>query len=584
MDDDPRDYRMPLAFSLRNNRGKYALLLGSGVSTEAGMPTGWDVVEDLITQMVSSEDDNVGDYDRPAEWYRDKYEEDPSYERVIQRLGISQDDRKSLLEDYFEPTDEERERDDKTPTEAHHSIAWLVDEGYINVILTTNFDQLLEDALRERGVRPVVVTGGQSAAGAEPLDHQDAIVVKVNGDYTETTIKNLSSELEEYSDPMQTIIDRTFRDYGLLICGWSGKHDTRLRESLLATETHRYSTYWTYYSGLNDEASRIVSHRDGVAFQTDGASSFFTDLEERLRGLEGTPSGDPISTDVARERVKRYLPREKHKIALADFVRETAKETRERVHDESRFPLASDEVADGIQYGDRPMEYNPATRTLLAEVITIGHWGGESANTGVRPVIDAISTVSPNTGPEKTPYIDYLLQCRRYPAILLIYGAGVGAVSSGNWELIDHLFTNEFRTYTVQTRNGKTGTSMELFHPWILAEMAGNGSTRETVDSSIRGAVKTGVEDVGMEFFSSTTDFEESFKTFEVIFDLALLKKVGEDRVRFIEPTYWEDTVDSVGEVIRGQGNDWPLVQNGVIADDVDEVEVLCESLKEELF
>jgi hypothetical protein len=39
---------MSLTFSVRNNPGQYALLLGSGTSTEAGMPTGWAVVSSLI--------------------------------------------------------------------------------------------------------------------------------------------------------------------------------------------------------------------------------------------------------------------------------------------------------------------------------------------------------------------------------------------------------------------------------------------------------------------------------------------------------------------------------------------------------
>ena len=37
-----------LALSLASNPGAYVLLLGSGVSRAAGIPTGWEVVEALI--------------------------------------------------------------------------------------------------------------------------------------------------------------------------------------------------------------------------------------------------------------------------------------------------------------------------------------------------------------------------------------------------------------------------------------------------------------------------------------------------------------------------------------------------------
>ena len=41
-----------LAFSIQSNRGVYALLLGSGVSRASGIPTGWDVTLDLITDLT----------------------------------------------------------------------------------------------------------------------------------------------------------------------------------------------------------------------------------------------------------------------------------------------------------------------------------------------------------------------------------------------------------------------------------------------------------------------------------------------------------------------------------------------------
>jgi len=39
---------MALTFSVRNNPGVYALLIGSGVSRGAEIPTGWDIIQDLI--------------------------------------------------------------------------------------------------------------------------------------------------------------------------------------------------------------------------------------------------------------------------------------------------------------------------------------------------------------------------------------------------------------------------------------------------------------------------------------------------------------------------------------------------------
>ena len=44
-----------LAFSVYENKGVYALLLGSGVSRAAYIPTGWEVTLDLIKRVAALE-------------------------------------------------------------------------------------------------------------------------------------------------------------------------------------------------------------------------------------------------------------------------------------------------------------------------------------------------------------------------------------------------------------------------------------------------------------------------------------------------------------------------------------------------
>src|SRR4051794_39666867 len=46
--DNALDPRVVLATSIHSQPGVYALLLGSGVSTGAGIPTGWGVVRELL--------------------------------------------------------------------------------------------------------------------------------------------------------------------------------------------------------------------------------------------------------------------------------------------------------------------------------------------------------------------------------------------------------------------------------------------------------------------------------------------------------------------------------------------------------
>lgn len=122
---------------------EYAFLLGSGVSRSAGIPTGWEIMIDLIRQikrMKSIEESNDQD---SVEWYRTTYEE-PSFSNLLSKLSNSDKDRQSILQQYIEP---DQEKQIRIPKDIHLSIAKLIADGYIDVVITTNFDRLLEMAL-----------------------------------------------------------------------------------------------------------------------------------------------------------------------------------------------------------------------------------------------------------------------------------------------------------------------------------------------------------------------------------------------------------------------------------------------------
>jgi hypothetical protein len=76
------DPLIALAFSVHANPGAYALLLGSGVSRAAGVPTGWEVVTDLIERVAHLQgEDTAGD---PGSWFRARYKAEPSYREIEQ--------------------------------------------------------------------------------------------------------------------------------------------------------------------------------------------------------------------------------------------------------------------------------------------------------------------------------------------------------------------------------------------------------------------------------------------------------------------------------------------------------------------
>lgn len=143
------DQMVSLAFSVHNSKGVYAVLVGSGLSKSAKIPTGWDIVKDLIDRIALLHKERV-EPDHET-WYRAKFDEPPSYSNLLRQPGKTRQERQGFLKSYIEPTSEQRDSGERMPTKAHKAIAGLVASGHIKVVLTTNFDRLLELALAEAG-------------------------------------------------------------------------------------------------------------------------------------------------------------------------------------------------------------------------------------------------------------------------------------------------------------------------------------------------------------------------------------------------------------------------------------------------
>lgn len=74
-----------LSFSVYENKGVFALLLGSGISRAADIPTGWEITLDLIRRVARAQ--GVDDQPDWAEWYREQTQEEPDYSTLLEGLA-----------------------------------------------------------------------------------------------------------------------------------------------------------------------------------------------------------------------------------------------------------------------------------------------------------------------------------------------------------------------------------------------------------------------------------------------------------------------------------------------------------------
>ncbi len=428
---------LSLAFSMHSNKGVYALLLGSGVSRSAGIPTGWEIVLDLIRKLAHIQGANCEP--DPAAWYADNYQEDANYSKLLDSVAKMPSERSQLLRSYFEPNEDERQRGVKTPTDAHKAIAKLVGAGYIRVIITTNFDRLMEKALEDVGIIPTVISTPDGLQGALPITHTRCTVIKVHGDYLDTRIKNTPEELSNYSKRLNSLLDRVLDEFGLIISGWSGEWDIALRDAIQRCKSHRFTTYWIVKDNLSETAKQVANLRQAEVFSIKSADSFFGELSEKVLAIDEFSQPNPLSGKLAVVTIKKYLE-EKNEIRIHDMLLQEANRVSLGINLDQSPTLSVRPTQE--EFLRRMKIYESSVGTLQAMMCCLGYWGKEN----VEAVVVKSFELLVESQKQRNGY-EAWIHLRLYPALILLYSIGLAALANNNYSILGAVFLKPQNRY-----------------------------------------------------------------------------------------------------------------------------------------
>jgi hypothetical protein len=427
-----------LSFSMSASPGAYALLLGSGISRSAQIPTGWEITLELVRRIAAANGGEVPT--NPYEWYQEVYGADPSYSDLLDQLAKSRPDRSGFLKPFFEPSEEERTENIKMPSRAHRAIANMVAQNHIRVIVTTNFDRLLEQALEDVSIRPVVISTEDQVQGAPPLVHAPCVILKVNGDYLDNRIRNTTQELETYEPAIGRLLDQILDEFGLIICGWSGDWDIAIRDAIMRCPSRRYMTYWASRGSLGQHANDVVTQRGATVLQIRDADSFFESIEEKIMALDVLKQPHPLSTASMVQTIKKYIVNDAYRIKLHDLL---ALET-----DKTLGSLAEDLGADflGTQLDQSSLEgclnrIDGNCSDLAAAFSIVGRWGNRAQ---IQLLSDSIVRVA-SFGARPLQGYSGNLSLRYIPALYLVYAGGMGFIKAGNYAAVEALVSPQIR-------------------------------------------------------------------------------------------------------------------------------------------
>lgn len=507
-----------LAFSMHANRGVYAVLLGSGVSRSARIPTGWEITIELVRKVAALQ--GVNCEPDPAAWFLETTGRNPDYSELLDMVAKTPAERQQLLRTYWEPTEQEREEGAKVPTKAHRAIADLVKLGYIRVILTTNFDRLLEIALQDVGIQPTVLSTPDHIDGALPLIHTPCTIVKIHGDYVDTRIRNTPEELATYPDAFNRLLDQIFDEFGLVVAGWSADWDEALRAAITRTPYRRFSMYWASRGEPSERATDLIARRGAIVIKISDADSLFGSITEQVKALEEFSRPHPLSTEAAVATLKRYLSESKYRIALDDLVGREVESVAAAMSG-TRFDLNVQDVS-GSAVLARLKSYEAASATLMRMAFVAGQW---SENTQVTPWVKSLVKLSMPNGQNG---VTMWVELQRYPATLLLYCFGLGAVAAEQWSTLHALFSA-----TVIQEHCKDKRAVELLPIWALFERGADVMkvlpSRKREYTPLQNHLEELLWPLLKSHFPSEAMFHLTFDKFEILAALSYAKPAIEE-------------------------------------------------------
>jgi len=570
-----------LVFSIHSNKGVYALLLGSGVSRSSGIPTGWEIVLDLIRKIahVQGEDCEPD----PAAWYEKKFKQEPDYAKLLDAIAKSASERSQLLRDYFEPNEDDREQGLKEPTKAHKAISELILNGYVKIIITTNFDRLLEKSLETAGITPTVISTPDAADGALPFQHTACTIVKVHGDYLDTRIKNTPEELADYDERINTLLDKILDEFGLIICGWSAEWDEALSSAIERCKNRRFTTYWATRGTPSEKAQKLIDFRQAQVISIKDADSFFTHVAEKISALDDYSKPHPLSTKLAVTSLKKYLVDDRHKIRLHDLVMQETENLCEKISDKN-FPVKNISLTKS-EVELRMNRYESLSEMVLAMMITGCFWGEKRHEYLWIKCLERVLHHQINV-----PGTSAVVELGKYPALLLLYGGGIASIAERRYENFLALLTK-----TKIRKHDKDLPAIFYLHTWSLL-------SDPTLQKSVYGMKYTPISDQlykvlrkpFQEIFHQDNQYERSFDRFEYLqalvhFDL---------RVKYNKRPYFpigsfgwkcanspeQSIIKDIEVEVSEEGDDWPLLKAGLFDGSLDRFLEAKKAVDEDIF
>jgi hypothetical protein len=272
---------------------RIAWLLGAGSSAAAGLPTATQIRDDLLLRVYA---------ERHGLLRENLHPNDPKVAADLREyfdgrngmVAFGADDDYSRTFELALPDEPARARylrerlAGKQPSYGQRILGALVSGGQTDVVITTNFDDLIERASADayaavgspgqRRLLNIAALGSRDRARAVLDPDSLPMLIKLHGDFRESSLKNLDSELAEQDAVLRQAVHDLSRTYGLAVVGYSGRDDSimTMLEAASDVEGAWAAGVWWFTRDPDRTPQRVVEllHRAAAA----GTSAYLVRL------------------------------------------------------------------------------------------------------------------------------------------------------------------------------------------------------------------------------------------------------------------------------------------------------------------
>ena len=204
---------------LEDSDSRFVFFLGAGCSGSSGIPDAGALVRQWLPRLKVLK---TGDEDNLQKWIDEQfpgYSADNAssfYGKVIKDLFLTREERQKEIE---------RLTEGKDPGFGYAVLSQIVGDKTIgrhcNIILTTNFDDMVADALYLYTNKKPLVIAHETLVGFVRISRTRPLVIKLHGD-ARLSPKNTEIETQELDGSVKKVLKNLLSEVGIVFIGYGG--------------------------------------------------------------------------------------------------------------------------------------------------------------------------------------------------------------------------------------------------------------------------------------------------------------------------------------------------------------------------